>query len=603
MLVTVDQVSGQSFDYIVIGGGTAGLVVATRLSEDPSVSVLVIEAGSPNLNDPAILTTARYSSQFRNPKYDWGFTTVPQAHANERIVYWPRGKGLGGSSAINFFQFHLPSAADIDAFEKLGNKGWNWQTLKTYYKKVERLLPPDVKDDVTSYDVREHGLDGPLEVAYPVLPSGLEKPFVEAMKALGINPVPEPFAGNTLGTWATPVTIRPASRTRSYAANMYYEPNASRSNLSVLTSAHVARISLSKGSGEGATAKSVVFLHDGKEHQALVNKRVILSAGAILSPQVLELSGIGDPEVLRKADVEVVVDLPGVGNNVQEHFNVRVAYRVQEEFEASYTSFDCLKDPHERQKQEELHRAGETTTFDTAAYVLSLAPLSAIAPEAQALQDKYLASIRACIDSGSYTPGLRRQYELQLENIKAQIPSCEVMLVPAFSFYKPVPDPNRKYASIACLLNHPLSRGSIHIKSNDPLERPAIDPHYFEEEYDIRSLVETFKFSRRLAQQEPLKSYFVEGEVDPGSSVQTDEQIIEFVKNNAATTFHTAGSCSMLPREDGGVVNNKLKVYGTTNVHVIDLSIIPLHIGAHTQATVYAIGELGADIIKGRVNF
>ncbi|KAH9023899.1 alcohol oxidase [Lactarius pseudohatsudake] len=603
MLVTIDQVSNHSFDYIVIGGGTAGLVVAARLSEDPSVSVLVLEAGSPNLNDPAILTTARYGIHFGDPQYDWGFTTVPQTNANGKIAFWPRGKGLGGSSGINFFQYHLPSRADIDAFEKLGNKGWNWETLNPYFKKAERFLPPDVvKDDVTSFDVQEHGLEGPLEVSYPVLPSGLEKPFVEAAKALGINSVPEPLAGNTSGIWTTPVTIRPASRTRSYAANMYYEPNASRSNLSVLTSAHVARISLSKGS-DGATAEGVMFIHDGKEYQALVNKTVVLSAGTILSPQVLELSGIGDPDVLRKADVGVVVDLPGVGNNIQEHVNSAVSYKIKEEFEESYVTFDCLMNPDGLQKQTELYRAGETTAFDMAVNLMSFVPLSTVTPEARALQDKYLASIRARIDSGDYPPGLRKQYEVQLDHIKAQIPSCEFMLVQARSVLRPVQDASGKYIAIGCLLNHPMSRGSIHIKSNDPLERPAIDPHYFEEEYDIRSLAETFKLCRRLVQQEPLKSILVEGELFPGPSVQTDEQIIENLKNNLVTTFHTVGSCSMLPREDGGVVDNKLKVYGTTNVHVIDLSIIPLHIGAHTQATVYAIGELGADIIKGRVNF
>ncbi|KAH9047065.1 alcohol oxidase [Lactarius hengduanensis] len=588
MLVTIDQVSNHSFDYIVIGGGTAGLVVAARLSEDPSVSVLVLEAGSPNLNDPAILTTARYGIHFGDPQYDWGFTTVPQTNANGKIAFWPRGKGLGGSSGVNFFQYHLPSRADIDAFEKLGNKGWNWETLRPYFKKAERFLPPDVvKDDVTSFDVQEHGLEGPLEVSYPVLPSGLEKPFVEAAKALGINSL----AGNTSGIWTTPVTIRPASRTRSYAANMYYEPNASRSNLSVLTSAHVARISLSKGS-DGATAEGVMFIHDGKEYQALVNKTVVLSAGAILSPQVLELSGIGDPDVLRKADVGVIVDLPGVGNNIQEHVNSAVSYKIKEEFEESYVTFDCLMNPDGLQKQTELYRAGETTAFDMAVNLMAFVPLSTITPEARALQDKYLASIRARIDSGDYPPGLRKQYEVQLEHIKAQIPSCEFMLVQARSVMRPVQEAPGKYIAIGCLLNHPMSRGSIHIKSNDPLERPAIDPHYFEEEYDIRSLAETFKFCRRLVQQEPLKSILKENSF-----------LDQNLKNNVATTFHTVGSCSMLPREDGGVVDNKLKVYGTTNVHVIDLSIIPLHIGAHTQATVYAIGELGADIIKGRVNF
>ncbi|KAH9036445.1 alcohol oxidase, partial [Lactarius pseudohatsudake] len=472
---------------------------------------------------------------------------VPQTNANGKIAFWPRGKGLGGSSGINFFQYHLPSRADIDAGKQRVELG----DVEPYFKKAERFLPPDVvKDDVTSFDVQEHGLEGPLEVSYPVLPSGLEKPFVEAAKALGINSVPEPAC--TSGIWTTPVTIRPASRTRSYAANMYYEPNASRSNLSVLTSAHVARISLSKGS-DGATAEGVMFIHDGKEYQALVNKTV---------------RSIGDPDVLRKADVGVVVDLPGVGNNIQEHVNSAVSYKIKEEFEESYVTFDCLMNPDGLQKQTELYRAGETTAFDMAVNLMSFVPLSTVTPEARALQDRYLASTRARIDSGDYPPGLRKQYEVQLEHIKAQIPSCEFMLVQARSVLRPVQEAPGKYIAIGCLLNHPMSRGSI-VRVSSPRQAQNTYSH-------IRSLAETFKLCRRLVQQEPLKSILF---------------------------LDTVGSCSMLPREDGGVVDNKLKVYGTTNVHVIDLSIIPLHIGAHTQATVYAIGELGADIIKGRVNF
>ncbi|KAI0248897.1 alcohol oxidase [Lactifluus subvellereus] len=588
MLATIDQVSDRSFDYIIVGGGTAGLVVAARLSEDPSVSVLVLEAGSPNLNDPAILIPGLYGSQFGKSQYDWGFSTVPQVNANGKPVYWGRGKGLGGSSSINFFQFHPPSAADIDAFEKLGNKGWNWKMLKKYYTKQERFSPPEVRDDTMCFDVREHGLEGPLEVAYPQLLSGLEKPFVEAIQTLGISLPSEPAR-----TWLIPLTIGPTTRTRTYAANMYYEPNASRSNLTVLTSAHVARISLSKVAGREATAESVSFLHDGKEYRAIVKKEVIVSAGSIMSPQVLELSGIGDPAILREAGVQVAVDLQGVGNNIQEHCNVGLSYQLKEEVESSYLTYDCLTDPDTLRKQTELYHAGEQSILDMRIALMTFVPLSAMSPDAEAVQEKYLASVRARIEADEYPPGFGET------NIKARVPSHEMVLVPSVGFFTTAPDPKRKYVSFMPMMNQPFSRGSIHIKTRNPLDHPVIDPRYFEQEYDVRAFAESFKFTRRLAQQEPFKK----GEVFPGPSVQTDEEIINFLKDNVRTTFHTVGSCSMLPREDGGVVDNKLKVYGTTNIRVIDLSIIPLHIGAHTQATAYAIGELGADIIKGRVDF
>lgn len=602
MLATVDQVSDKPFDYIIIGGGTAGLVVATRLSEDPSVSVLVLEAGAPNLNDPINLIPAHNANPLGQAQYDWCFTTVPQTNANGRSLYMGRGKGLGGSSALNLFLFHLPSAADIDAFEKLGNKGWNWETLKKYYNRVEKFVPPEVKDDMVRFDVREHGHEGPLVVGHSTLLSGYEKPFVEAMQTFGITPSSEPFSGDTTGIWLSPVTISPGTRTRSYAANMYYEPHASRSNLVVLTSAHVVKISLSKvGSGD-ATAESVSFLHGGNEYRALVRKEVIVSSGTMASPQVLELSGIGDPDVLRKAGVEMVVDLQGVGNNVQEHFHAGITYQVKEELQSNYLTFDCLNDPEELRKQTELYHAGEKSLFDMKSTLLTWVPLTALSPDAQDVQEKYLASIRARTDSADCPLGLRKQHKLQLEQIKAQIPSHELILLTSSGFSL-APDPKGKYVSFLSMYNHPLSRGSIHINSSNPLEHPSIDPHYLEEEYDLYSVVETIKFLRRLVQREPLKDIFIEEERYPGPSVQTDEEIISFLRQHVNTNFHTAGSCSMLPREDGGVVDNKLKVYGTTNIRVMDLSIVPLHVAAHTQATAYAIGELGADIIRGRVDF
>ncbi|KAH9981721.1 GMC oxidoreductase-domain-containing protein [Russula vinacea] len=219
--------------------------------------------------------------------------------------------------------------------------------------------------------------------------------------------------------------------------------------------------------------------------------------------------------------------------------------------------------------------------FDAKSSILTFLPLSTISPDAQAVQEKYLAPIQARIDDGDCPLGLRKQYKPQLERIKARTPSHEIALFQSIGMWL-VPDPKKKYATFWSLLHHPFSRGSIHIKSSNPLEHPVIDPHYFEEEYDVRSFAETVKFTRRIAQQEPFKTIFKE-ELLPGPSVQTDEEIIGFLKEYFMTACHTAGSCSMLPREDGGVVDGKLKVYGTTNIRVMDMSIIPLHIAAHTQ--------------------
>ncbi|KAJ7199539.1 alcohol oxidase [Mycena rebaudengoi] len=575
-----------AFDFVVVGTKwllvlidkmlnhfqTAGLALATRLTENPSVSVLVLEAGPANLDDPNILTPAKFASHFNDPQYDWAFNTVGQEHAGGRSIFFPRGKGLGGSSAINFFMYHRPANSDIDAFEELGNAGWNWDLLKKYYMKAEHFIAPLEKIDTMSYDLNERGSDGPLELGYPITLSNLEGPYHEALQKVGINRAEEP----TTGTWLTPVSIHPIKRVRSYAANMYYQPNASRPNFTVLVSAQVTKIVLKMNSGV-ATAEKVSFVHNGETHEVAVAKEVILCAGAIMSPQILELSGIGDPQILSKAGIDIQVSLPGVGENIQEHLDK----------EDDYNTFDCLRDgaiAAQQFAEYQLHGKG---VFGMAPTAMTFVPLASISPDSAALQKSLAESIEAGRASGKYSVALQKQFKVQLAHIAKKEPSCELILAQTFRSYPNQPEPNRKYLSMASLLNHPISRGSIHIKSGNPLDPPAIDPRYFESAYDLQTVVEMVKFNRRL--------------VNPGPDIQTDEQIAAWIKNFFNSTWHTVGSCSMLPLEDGGVVDNKLKVYKTTNIRVVDLSIIPLHIGAHTQATAYALGELGADIIKGNV--
>ncbi|KAJ7092287.1 alcohol oxidase [Mycena belliarum] len=601
MVAALEDVLGHAFDFVIVGGGTCGLTLAARLTEDLDRSVLVLEAGPANLDDPNILTPALFGLHTNHPQYDWSFQTVPQKGAMGRTLYFGRGKGLGGTSAINMFQYHRPAKSDIDAFETLGNAGWNWDLLQKYYAKAETFIPPSVDHDTMKFDLNARGSEGPLGVGYAVTLSGLESPYHETLKNFGITREDEPFSGNTLGTWLTPLSVHPTKRIRSYAANMYYQPNAARPNLTVLVCAHVTKIRL-KTNGGVSTAEAVCFRHSGNDYEVPVKKEVILSAGTVMSPQILELSGIGNPAVLGKVGIEVHVDLPGVGENVQEHIQSGSSYQIREDKEDAYNTFDCLSDPKFAAAQFAQYKSEGTGVCGMGPTCMTFASLSTIAPnDAERLQQALEQSIASRVASGACTPALEKQLRIQLARIKRGEPELEMVLAQTFYTKPNPPEPGRKYITLQILLNHPISRGTIHVASNDPSQPPAIDPHYFESEHDLKMLVELIKFNRRLMQQEPLCSIVSDAEVNPGPDYQTDEQIGEWLKAHFTSTWHTAGSCSMLPLADGGVVDPQLKVYKTTNIRVIDISIVPLHVGAHTQATAYALGELGADIIKGKV--
>ncbi|KAI0931110.1 hypothetical protein AcW2_000066 [Taiwanofungus camphoratus] len=625
MVSQVSDIANKTFDYIVIGGGTAGLTVASRLVEDPDKSVLVLEAGQPNLNDPKILYGGGFGSTFGDAKYDWGHTTVPQKHCNNRAMVWNRGKGLGGSSHMNFYAWIKPPAADIDAVEELGNPGWNWEMYKKYTERAEEFTAAteeQLKEYEHTHNLEYRGTSGPIKTTVPDTADTLNQMFVDVLQKKGVSLLKDPYGGDITGCWIASANLdRKAQWTRSYAATAYYLPNKDKPNFKVLTDAVGARILFSdEMAGNDYIANGVEFVHNGKRYTAHARKEVICAAGTIKSPQLLELSGVGRPDVLKKIGVPLKIELLGVGENVQDHTFSGVSFELDRKVDhktldvfrdavlakeqtklqwASFPACNLDSEPechpfisYRELDQHNRHRLGITG--------FSYLPISVTHPkEAPSIIDGVTAYIKAQKKGGKVPPELAEQYDIQLRVLKDKsLPDMEFIVFPGYMTFASAPEDGKTYFTMLLVSNHPFSRGTIHAKSNDPLDDPDIDPHIFENPYDLEIFAEHVTFIRSIANAEPLKSSIIR-EVNPGPEAKTLDQIKEYLKNYCSTTFHAIGSLSMLPREKNGVVDPELRVYGTKNLRIADLSVVPLHFAAHTQATAYAIGERLADILKG----
>jgi len=319
------------FDYLIAGGGTAGLALAARLSENPKIHVGVIEAGLDRSADPLVLTPGFVPSQWDNPDYDWIFKTVPQAHGNNRVVGHPRGKQLGGSSALNFNFWTHALQQDLEDWSELGNPGWSWKDLLPYFLKSETYHAPPAavsgQVDTTFIKPPLHGDHGPVQDSFPPFYENFYKAWEPTYKALGLGPTGDPKGGLAIGAYTTLLTIEPQNASRSYAATAYYKPNAKRPNLKVLTGALATRITFQPYT-QPLVATGLAFRVEGKSYTATAKREVVLCAGAFQSPQLLELSGIGRASLLESKGVEVLYENSNVGENLQDQILVPLGFEA-----------------------------------------------------------------------------------------------------------------------------------------------------------------------------------------------------------------------------------------------------------------------------------
>ncbi|OBT67941.1 hypothetical protein VE03_02500 [Pseudogymnoascus sp. 23342-1-I1] len=594
-----------AFDFVVVGGGTSGLVVANRLTEDPHVQVLVLEAGTNRLNDPRLMVPGLGIATYEDPDFDWNFRSSPQEQLNDRQLLASQGRTLGGSSAINMGMVIYPSRVGMDAWERLGNPGWGWEGLSPYIRKFHKATAPS--DEVRrffkgmKYDPRDQGSDGPIQVSFGDQYMPYHGAWLETFKALGYPQIEDPIKGAGTGPFVSPGAVDPITHTRSHAGAAYFGDSVqNRPNLRVITGALVEKVIFERRDGL-VVATAVRVRKDGNTYKIPVKKEVILAAGATHTPHILELSGIGNAGLLRSHGIEPVVNNPGVGENLQDHGTVAFGYEVTD----GLPSGDMSRDPVVAAAAMTAYQKDGSGPLGMVPLVSAFMPCLDFPPDERA----QLLQMLDIHSDGEVPPGQKKQFDALRQILQdPNEPTGQYILAPFQILPREGPSPKGIFGlghpgffiSIVSLLSYPFSRGSVHLGSNDPHGSPIIDSgilrHPVDQELQARHSI----WMEKIAETEPMASLLKTG----GARLHTAERVTDVLKAKelskelVISTFHLSGTCAMLPREDGGVVDSKLRVYGTSNVRVVDASLFPLEPRGNIQATVFAVAEKAADIIK-----
>ncbi|KIM21073.1 GMC oxidoreductase [Serendipita vermifera MAFF 305830] len=585
--VVSEQDLHPSYDYVIVGGGTAGLTVADRLSEDSRKTVLVIERGLLDQREEAFwipLLAGQVPA-----KYLYNMTSTPQIGSHNRTFRLQAGCVVGGGSAINGMFFDRGSAGDYNLWRDLGNSGWGWDDLLPYFKKSETFHPPDsatVEKFGITYDMSVHGTSGPIHASYPTFLYPAVKNFLAAWKEFGSHNPIDGTSGDALGAFWTANALDPNGYIRSYARNAHYDRVESRANLHLLPAHAVTRVLF-----QGTTASGVEFMPVGDSRRTKVNakREVIIAAGAPHTPQVLQLSGVGPSELLKKLHIPVVVNLPGVGHNFQDHPLLFADGVLTNDLDPnpSYSANETWLEG-ERFKYDTNRTGFYTTSSGNAAAFIPLHELTNRSEElvaAYAAQDPKL-QFPTGTDS-TIIAGWRAQRDALVSSIRAGT-------VAATEYA------NGPTAWMGVVLIKPLSRGSITINSTDPLANPVIDYGFYKNSVDVDIQVEAVKAWRRVLSMPSWQALGAQP-IDPPNNITSDEDLREYViQVSMPTTSHPSGTAGMLPRNLGGVVGPDLRVYGVSKLSVVDASIIPMIPATHISSTVYAIAEKAADLIKAR---
>ena len=533
-----------NFDYIIVGAGSSGCVLANRLSANGKNSVCILEAGPSDWN-PFIHIPAGFMKTLVNPNVNWLFKSEPSWGTDGRIIDIPRGKTLGGSSSINGMVFNRGQNLDFDVWAQKGNKGWSYSDLLPYFKKYEKRLG--------EFDDVYRGTQGELPITDLEYRDPLCEAFIKSAIEQGI-PLNKDYNGK-LQEGVSYVQRTTRGRFRVSAAKAFLKPAKSRKNLQIITNAFVTKINFNN-----KTAIGVEYLiggRGGKKNNLRANKEIILSSGVIKSPHILHMSGVGPVEDLKKLGIDVIHDLKGVGMNLRDHFAPRLTARAKnvETVNEKSRGFKLLK--------------------EIGKYIIGKQSIVNLSPTLvycfwHSNEEIRNHDLQMTFTPASYKEGVQSTLDTE----------------PGFT--------------VTAWQQRPESLGWIKSKTNDPFDAPLIQPNYLDAEEDKRVVVAGLKLSRRLMHSKALSHYF-DYEVYPGIEKQSDEELLQVARERGTTTYHQMGTCRMGPKTDPtAVVDDNLKVYGLNNLRVIDASIMPTMLSANLHSGATLIGEKGSDLVLGK---